>query len=268
MVEGFDRHYRALPRDERDGEGALRGGGLGGRAAGREGADPLLRRARARVRRAAHGGVRRRARSTTTPGGSAKLLYIGLLVDHKRPELAETFFNSVVTRVLRPHLRPQRLRVRAGRDLDRVHRVRPADLPQLLPGRGRRCGRRFARHLRATSAGAVPFADLDRDVEYVVRALARALRRRVAAARAELPGAGARLGLLPQQGRLRRREDRQRQRRDALRRPRAPRRRRAGSCSTRRSSTRRASPSSSRSRAPTSWSTWTCRRATSSSCSR
>ena len=31
----------------------------------------------------------------------AKLLYIGLLVDHKRPELAETFFNSVVTRVLR-----------------------------------------------------------------------------------------------------------------------------------------------------------------------
>src|SRR3954464_13906677 len=30
----------------------------------------------------------------------AKLLYIGLLVDHKRPELAETFFNSVVTRVL------------------------------------------------------------------------------------------------------------------------------------------------------------------------
>src|SRR4051794_24185752 len=31
----------------------------------------------------------------------AKLLYIGLLIDHKRPELAETFFNSVVTRVMR-----------------------------------------------------------------------------------------------------------------------------------------------------------------------
>ena len=25
----------------------------------------------------------------------AKLIYVGLLVDHKRPELAETFFNSV-----------------------------------------------------------------------------------------------------------------------------------------------------------------------------
>src|SRR5438105_3503836 len=31
----------------------------------------------------------------------AKLRYVGLLVDHKRPELAETFFNSVTTRVLR-----------------------------------------------------------------------------------------------------------------------------------------------------------------------
>ena len=31
----------------------------------------------------------------------AKLIYVGLLLDHKRPELAETFFNSVTTRVLR-----------------------------------------------------------------------------------------------------------------------------------------------------------------------
>ncbi|MDR0478387.1 MAG: bifunctional isocitrate dehydrogenase kinase/phosphatase [Burkholderiaceae bacterium] len=30
-----------------------------------------------------------------------KLLYIGLLVQHKQPELAETFFNSVTTRILR-----------------------------------------------------------------------------------------------------------------------------------------------------------------------
>src|SRR4051812_2845353 len=30
----------------------------------------------------------------------AKRLYVGRLIDHKRPELAETFFNSVTTRVL------------------------------------------------------------------------------------------------------------------------------------------------------------------------
>ncbi len=29
-----------------------------------------------------------------------KLLYIGMLVDHKQPELAETFFNSVTTKIL------------------------------------------------------------------------------------------------------------------------------------------------------------------------
>ncbi len=31
---------------------------------------------------------------------NAKLLYIGMLLDHKQPELAETFFNSVVTKML------------------------------------------------------------------------------------------------------------------------------------------------------------------------
>ena len=29
-----------------------------------------------------------------------KLLYIGLLLNHKQPELAETFFNSVTTKIL------------------------------------------------------------------------------------------------------------------------------------------------------------------------
>lgn len=31
---------------------------------------------------------------------NAKLLYIGMLLDHKQPELAETFFNSVITKML------------------------------------------------------------------------------------------------------------------------------------------------------------------------
>ena len=84
--------------------------------------------------------------------------------------------------------------------------------------------------------------------------------------RAEPPDPGARLGLLPEQGRLRAREDRQRARRAAVRRSRPPRRRRAARRSTRSCSSRRRSTSSSRSRAPTSWSTWRCRRATSTSC--
>ena len=50
-------------------------------------------------------------------------------------------------------VRPQRLRVRAGRDLDRVHRVRPADLPELLPRRGGPAGGARSRS-SPTSAGA------------------------------------------------------------------------------------------------------------------
>ena len=36
----------------------------------------------------------------TTPLGAIKLHYIGLLTDHKQPECAETFFNSVLVRIL------------------------------------------------------------------------------------------------------------------------------------------------------------------------
>ena len=83
----------------------------------------------------------------------AKLYYIGLLVEHSQPELAETFFNSVIKRILhRSYYDNELIFVRAG-DLDRVHRVRPADLPQLLPERRRAAGVLRA-PVRATSAGA------------------------------------------------------------------------------------------------------------------
>ena len=95
-------------------------------------ADPLLRRARARVRRAADTELDAGSLDDAT-WRQAKLLYIGLLVDHKRPELAETFFNSVVTRVLRRTYVHNELRLRARRDLDGVHRVGSAELPELLP---------------------------------------------------------------------------------------------------------------------------------------
>ena len=84
----------------------------------------------------------------------------------------------------------------------------------------------------------------------------------------ELPAAGARLGVLPQQGRLRDREDRQRQCRDAHSAFPCCTTTTGSSSSTRSCSTTRASRSSSRSRGRTSWSTWTCRPATSTSCRR
>ncbi len=66
---------------------------------GGAGADPLLRRARPRVRRPACAASSTSRRSPTRRGASAKLYYIGLLVEHSQPELAETFFNSVIKRI-------------------------------------------------------------------------------------------------------------------------------------------------------------------------
>ncbi len=55
-----------------------------------------------------------------------KLHYIGLLVDHHQPELAETFFNSVTTKILHRTLLPERLHLRAAGRQHRVHRERRA----------------------------------------------------------------------------------------------------------------------------------------------
>ena len=100
----------------------------------------------------------------------AKLQYIGLLVDHSQPELAETFFNSVIKRILR----------RSYYDNDLVF-VRPAisteyiesDPPTyrsyypLVDGE-RECLLQMFRDF----AWQRPFADLERDVSRVTDAVA------------------------------------------------------------------------------------------------
>jgi isocitrate dehydrogenase kinase/phosphatase len=100
----------------------------------------------------------------------AKLFYIGLLVEHPQPELAETFFNSVITRILQ----------RTYYDNDLIF-VRPAistayiepDPPiyrSYYPGAGGEpdCFTRLFRDFGWKR----PFADLDRDVGHVLAALA------------------------------------------------------------------------------------------------
>ena len=71
-----------------------------------------------------------------------KLHFIGLLIDHKQPECAETFFNSVSVKLLHRDVLPQPLHLRAPGDLDRVHRRRPAVVPQLLPAAAGACATR------------------------------------------------------------------------------------------------------------------------------
>ena len=99
----------------------------------------------------------------------AKLYYIGLLVEHAQPELAETFFNSVI----------KRIRHRTYVDNDLIF-VRPAISTEYIEPEPpiyrsyyphvdgeRECLARIFRDFGWSR----PFTDLDRDVGYVLRAL-------------------------------------------------------------------------------------------------
>lgn len=99
----------------------------------------------------------------------AKLLYIGLLVEHKRPELAETFFNSVVTRMLhRTYRHNDFIFVRSAVSTEYIESDPPI-YRSYYPEEG---------ELRETIVGAIraigwsrPFADLARDSGFVMQAL-------------------------------------------------------------------------------------------------
>jgi isocitrate dehydrogenase kinase/phosphatase len=99
----------------------------------------------------------------------AKLLYIGLLVDHKRPELAETFFNSVVTRILhRTYRHNDFIFVRSAVSTEYIESDPPIYLSH-YPAEGA-LAETFAEILRGVGWKR-PFADLARDVGFVERAL-------------------------------------------------------------------------------------------------
>ncbi|HRE17790.1 MAG TPA: bifunctional isocitrate dehydrogenase kinase/phosphatase, partial [Rhodocyclaceae bacterium] len=101
-----------------------------------------------------------------------KLLYIGLLLNHKQPELAETFFNSVTTKILHHNYFHN----------DFIF-VRPAISTEYIESDGTPTYQCYYAHeggLRASMKQIVhdfgwqtQFADLDRDVEYIYRAVER-----------------------------------------------------------------------------------------------
>lgn len=99
VLEGFNRHYRKFSQTNREAKGRF------------EGADwhAQQRAMRDRIefydRRV--GEATRRLETKFAVSGlpadmwrEIKRLYVGLMIDHRQPELAETFFNSVTTRIL------------------------------------------------------------------------------------------------------------------------------------------------------------------------
>jgi len=100
----------------------------------------------------------------------AKLYYIGLLVEHSQPELAETFFNSVIKRILqKTYYDNDLIFVRAATSTEYIESGPPIYRSYYPNVDGEReC---FAQLFR-DFGWSRPFADLDRDVDHLLRALA------------------------------------------------------------------------------------------------
>jgi isocitrate dehydrogenase kinase/phosphatase len=99
----------------------------------------------------------------------AKLFYIGLLVEHSQPELAETFFNSVITRILRRTYSDNDLIfVRAAMSTEYIDSDPPI-YRSYYPNDGslREC----FEQLFLDFGWNRPFADLGRDLSHLLRAL-------------------------------------------------------------------------------------------------
>lgn len=99
---------------------------------------------------------------------AAKREYIALLVDHKQPELAETFFNSVSTNVLdKSYFNNQFIFVKPATSTEFIDSDPPTFQPFYPGTQGLRdCLRRILKHFNWQ----IPFADMKRDVANIMRA--------------------------------------------------------------------------------------------------
>ena len=116
---------------------------------------------------------------------TAKQHYVALLADHRQPECAETFFNSVSTKLLaRDYFRNAFLFVRPGVATDYMDSD-PPSYRSYYPGEGEgKTGLRASlRQIIIDFGLACPFDDVERDIRRVIRAICEAHRRREAFAR-------------------------------------------------------------------------------------
>ena len=168
LIEGFDRHYRLFRAVSTDGKDRFERAAWG---EGQRAAQERIHFYDLRVRECVE-----RLRSEfdldvldTPLWRQVKLFYIGLLVEHHQPELAETFFNSVITRILRrTYAQNDLIFVRATMATDDIASDPPV-YRSYYPRRDsmRACLERIFRDFD----WAVRFTDLGRDVDHLLRAL-------------------------------------------------------------------------------------------------
>ena len=101
-----------------------------------------------------------------------KLLYIGLLLNHKQPELAETFFNSVTTKILhRDYFRNDFIFVRPTISTENIESDTTPTYRSYYALQGGMRG--VIRNIINDFDWQRPFADLDRDIEDVYQGILR-----------------------------------------------------------------------------------------------
>ena len=97
-----------------------------------------------------------------------KLQYIGLLINHKQPELAETFFNSVCCKILhRTYFNNDYIFARPAISTEYIHSFPPVYSSYYPQDDGLR---RTIRRIVEDFDWERPFEDLARDVDHIVRA--------------------------------------------------------------------------------------------------
>ncbi|MBA3348500.1 MAG: bifunctional isocitrate dehydrogenase kinase/phosphatase [Actinobacteria bacterium] len=168
LIEGFDRHYRLFRETSAQAKERFE------RAAWAEAQLAVQERIRFYDERVRENVERLRSEFDLDALDAAdwrevKLRFIGLLVDHHQPELAETFFNSVITRILRrTYADNDLIFVRATISTEQIASDPPI-YRSYYPAASdlRDCFGRVFRDF----GWAVPFADLERDVGLLLDAI-------------------------------------------------------------------------------------------------
>src|SRR4051812_31763039 len=167
MIEGFDRHYRLFRAVSAQARERFEAGAW---AEQQQAVQERIRFYDERVRECVD-----RLRGefdiealTDEIWRDAKLHYIGLLVEHSQPECAETFFNSVIVRMLRrTYYENDLMFVREAISTEHIEGDPPTyrSYYPLVDGEHECFTRLFG-----DFGWSRPFADLDGDIDRVVRA--------------------------------------------------------------------------------------------------
>ncbi len=172
MLDGFNRHYRLFRTESARAQHRFETADWHGQQrAQRERIEFYDLRVQECVTRLEH--EYQAGRQPMDIWHQVKLHYIGLLVDHHQPELAETFFNSVTTKILhRTHFQNDFIFVRPAVSTEYIENDEPQARPTYrayYPTR--ETLRETLARIIANFGLRTPFEDLARDVDLVLAAV-------------------------------------------------------------------------------------------------